>query len=1589
MSLLNNKQAIVMNKIDYPRWKNFLGFCMAVITPCLLLISENSIAQAPVISYVTPSLRIPGMADTIHGTNFNPIAGNNVVFYGATQASVTGVSSDTALFVTVPAGALYAPVSVMNSASHLMGYEPKPFTPEFDNSCFIPAQFNFKPKVDYNTSGAATNPYIAAIGDVDGDGKPDLVVANYGSNKAMILKNAMTTTGTITSSSFVVADSVSFSGSPANIKLADLDGDGKLDIIAAIHNSTSVNISRNTSTGVGSFSFSGRSTYVISAVSIPVSYEIVTADFDGDGKTDIGVVNQGADSFSVLPNTISAPGAFSAASFAHWKGFYTGSAAINGPVSAACGDLDGDGKPDVVVSNEYVGSVSVLRNTSSSGNITFGTHTDFSVASASTFAFQVEIADIDLDGKQDVLVACTNVSATSPVNYLTVLRNTSTSVGSVSFAGHSDFATGNYNSIGLDVGDLDGDGKIDVAVTNNASNNITLFRNTSTSGTITLTATSTLSTGTAPIGVAIGDLDGDHMPDITVANNGTNTISVLKNYPLPKLDTISGATAICISGTVIDTFKDSISGGVWSVTNSHASINSTTGRVTAVTAGTDTVIYTLICNGDTSVVSKAFTISSAVSAGTISGPSTVCAANIIALTDAIAGGTWGVTAATSSYASVSSTGMVTGTSSGTAQITYSVTNSCGTATATHNVSVSPAAGAITGASSVCSGASTTLHTTSVGGTWASTNYPVASVGSTTGVVTGGTPGLDTIIYTAPGGCYTMTPITVYASPAGISGSGSVCYGLSTTLTDATAGSWSSANSSIASIDPSTGVVTGVATGTTSIIYTSSANSCTATRTFVVNPLPAAISVPGSVCVGSNLALSDASSPGSWTSTTTGVATVVSTGASSASLHGLSAGTTLITYTLSATGCIDTATVTVNPTPTAITGNSAVCVNSVDTLMESTPGGTWSSSSSGIASVSSTGMVTGISSGSAVLSYTLSGTSCRATFPVTVNALPAGITGSTPICPGHSITMHDATSGGGWTVTNTSIATIGSGTGVFTATPGGFGGLETVVYTLFATSCSTSTTVYIFPAPAPITGYDTVCNTLSLTLSDATTTGYWSSASPSIATIDSGTGLVTGLSAGTAIISYTDTVTAGHCASILSFTVDPVVTPSLSITTSPSTTVCAETPVMYTANPVNGGTTPTYVWQVNGVVTGTGPTFHYTPANSDVVECTMTTSVPCVTSTTAVTSLIMTVHPLATPSVTLATSFGRDTICSGSSTLITPNPVNGGTSPSFRWEVNGVPVWSGATWTYVPTNGDVVTVVMTSNVACPAVDTATDTLVLTVSNYLTPSVTFTGSDTACAGYPSTFVAVPVNGGVSPTYRWSLNTINVASGDVFTYSATTGDVVSVTMTSDFPCLTTPSVTATPRTMTVIDVPMPAVSVEIFPGTIVTAGTPVYLIAHPVNGGLAPTYTWYDNGIPVYTSTDSTYDTNTYPAHDSMVCKLTNNQYCDGISAFGYVIFDIGDNVGVSQVNMANANVAMQPNPNNGTFTITGNLASATSDAVEMEITNVLGQVVYKETIDAVNGKLNSKVTLDAALGNGLYLLNVHSPHISKVIRFDLER
>ncbi len=1294
----------------------------------------------PTITSVSPNVGIPGSgssgtAITITGTGFNGTAASNNVYFGATKATVSSVTGTTVLNVNVPFGSVNAPVFVENASGGLSAFYKYPFKPTFNNGAFITDSISFKPAVNFSVGN---NPNIAAIGDLDGDGKSELVAVNYNDNTISIYKNTSTGAAITTGSFTILAGTYNTGSGPSNVKLADVDGDGLLDIIVACKTSSLISVLRNSTSG-GSLSIATKVDFSTNSSTGQGPIVLVVNDFDGDGKPDVAAAAQTSGTFSVLRNT-SSVGAITSGSFATGVTFTAGTA----PNSICAGDFDGDSKPDLAVLNAGSSNISIFRNTSTVGSFSFA-----SAVTVSTSSTPVDLQSADMDGDTFPDIVLTNGGASS----FSIFRNTNTTAtaGTITFSSATSFATGS-SPLGVALGDINGDGKLDVVVANSAASTVGVYRNTSSSGSLNMASPVTFTTGTTPTGVNVGDLNNDGFPEIVTGNTGAASISVLRDYPLPYITPITGATSVCVGSTT--TLSDSVSGGTWSSSNSSlATINSATGVVTGIVAGSPVITYTVISSSDTNYVTTAVTVNASPIAGTITGTTTLCSGATTTLSNSsYSGGTGTWSSSASSVASVDpSTGVVTAVSSGSATITFTVTSAtgCGSVITTTSFTVSPAptVGSITGTTNACIGGTSTLVDATSGGTWSSSASGIATVDPSTGDVTGVSAGSATISYTV-GGCGSTsvtTSFTVNANPVAgtITGTTTVCPATSSALSNSTfsggTGVWSSSSSSVATVNSSTGVVTGVSTGSATITFTVSGpcGSAFTTTTVNVTSTPSAGTITGTttVCTGSSTTLSDGVSGGTWSSSASGVATV---DASSGVVTGVTLGSATITYTVtnSCGTAFTTASYTVNSvpaTPAAITGTTTVCTSASTTLSDATSGGTWSSSASGIATVDpSTGVVTGVTVGSATITYTVTN-SCGSSFVTTtytvntVPSAPASITGTTTICTSATTTLSDATSGGTWSSSASGVATVDPSTGDVTGVTAGSATISyTVTNTCGSTSATTSFTVITTPStPASITGTTTVCTSATTTLADATSGGTWSSSASGVATVNATTGVVTGVTVGSAIITYTVSNPCGSAFVTTGVTV--ITTPSAPASITGTTTVCTSASTTL-ADATSGGTwssSSSGVATVNpstGVVTGV-------TAGSATISYIVSNSCGSASATTGYT--VNTV-PSTPSSIT-----GTTSVTVGSSSTLSDATSGGAWSSS----ASGVATVNASTGVVNGVSAGTATITYTVTNTCgSAFVTTTFTVTAITISAISGTQWNTFSGTSAAG-PSTFTVLP--------------------------------------------------------------------------------------------------------------------------------------------------------------------------------------------------------------------------------------------------------
>ena len=822
--------------------------------------------------------------------------------------------------------------------------------------------------------------------------------------------------------------------------------------------------------------------------------------------------------------------------------------------------------------------------------------------------------------------------------------------------------------------------------------------------------------------------------------------------------------------------------------------------------------------------------------GAINGNPGMCSPSYTtSLSDTTTGGIWTIS---TSVATIGTDGTVTGLTPGTATVTYTV----GAYYATLEVTVNPTTPAITGGLTVCSGLSITLGDGSAGGTWSSSNTVLATIGETTGVVTTAYTSVTdttTITYTLGTGCTTTAVVTVDPDPGPIEGSLTVCVGLTTALTDAASGgTWTDGCLAGVATVGSFGVVEGISAGTCVITY-ALVTGCIATAVVTVVATAPAPMGPTSVCVGNTFTLSDAITPGTWSSSNTAI---VSVGSASGILYANSAGTVTLTYDVF-TGCITVVVVTVNPTPSGITGLTDICSGYCTTLNDATPGGTWSGSNA-IATVgSTTGITCGVAAGTIIITYKV-GTVCMTTTVVTVNPPVYSISGSASACVGSIFSLTDITTGGTWSSSNTVVASVGL-TGIVTAASTG---TATITYALSSGSgCSATIIVTVNPNPGPIEGSTPVCVGSGIGLSDSTAGGSWSNTCTSIAEIGLTTGIVEGISEGTCVFTYT---LGTGCISTTVVTVNPL--PSV-ISGSPSVCVGGtDTLSGFTGGTWSGGGGAATISAgdvISGISVGSG-TFTYT----------------------ATTGCFETF--LVTVTATVATISGPTALCVGSPITLTDATAGGAWSSS----ATAIASISGSSGIVTGATGGTATITYQLSSGCYSA------LEVTVNAAPSVSVSATPGDTVCTGTSANYSVTTA--GISITgYKWYVNGVLSGSSSTYSYIPATGDAVLCIVIGTSTCSGGPD-TVTSNTVNMVVNALPtitATSTENCGGTYNLNGS---------GAGTGGTYSWEPvTGLSCYTcsaptATVSVSVTYTLTGTDINSCANTHTVSVNGNRISGYM-------------------------------------------------------------------------------------------------------
>ncbi len=357
--------------------------------------------------------------------------------------------------------------------------------------------------------------------------------------------------------------------------------------------------------------------------------------------------------------------------------------------------------------------------------------------------------------------------------------------------------------------------------------------------------------------------------------------------------------------------------------------------------------------------------------------------------------------------------------------------------------------------------------------------------------------------------------------------------------------------------------------------------------------------------------------------------------------------------------------------------------------------------------------------------------------------------------------------------------------------------------------------------------------------------------------------------GSYVLSVTETTVDGCTGTpvTLNIVVNSISAASVSVLPD-NNPACTGVPVTFTAYPVNGGTSPQFIWFVNGIQAANPgpPTFTYTPSDGDQVYVELSSSSPCALPNPVLSeAIIMSVNTTLVPAISISTT--TNPACSGSTVIFTSDINSGGNNPVYHWKKNGLNVGSDSP-TYSDNtlvNNDLISCELTSDESCASPSTATsNTVTMNIASILNPEISIAADNNpGCTGNTVSFWSSISHGGNMPVYLWKRNGLDVGTNSPV-YSDNNfnnNEVVSCILTSNAFCISPSTAQSNEVTLTVN--PVPAISGITLTnptlcggsdGTISLSGlipSTLYLVLYNFNG-LADTLSLLTDGSGLLTLT-----------------------------------------------------------------------------------------------------------------------------------------
>ena len=555
-------------------------FRISVITLFMLVGFQLAYSQStPIVSGVDKTTGTVDEEVTISGLNF-PTTNLEVRFGTAESLNIISATSNL-IVAEVPPGATYGPISVTDKTSGLTGYSSQHFLLSFSG-----ASGSSTLGTQVQEAAANNAPFDLTVANFDGDaaGLMDIVKTNDEDVVFDIYRN--------TSTPGAISFSRSTSGTTAtrNADAADLDGDGLPDLIMSRGNNADVVFMLENTSTVGAISFGAGQNITLPKIGdlIRIARRPVVHDLDRDGKPDLIVSNETDNIIYVYKNQSTVGNI----SFNTTPVELVATGATVGISGLDVKDLNNDGFPEVIA-NPLIGSsnIFVFRNLSSPGTISIQAAT---VITGPSGLVNLVAGDFDGDGFNDV------ASTSGSNNAVIIFRNTTTQAGdAITLDAPSTVPTGRLAPNGIALGDIDGDGRVDVAVGHEDQTNpaIVLLMNTSTSGSISFSAV-VKATAKNSRNVKIADLDNDGRPDISfvhdILNPSGGNLSYFRNENCvtPVIDPV-GPLVICTGSSVTLQATETVDGiYTYAWNDGGGPVGGNTSSFVANAAGTYTVTVT-------------------------------------------------------------------------------------------------------------------------------------------------------------------------------------------------------------------------------------------------------------------------------------------------------------------------------------------------------------------------------------------------------------------------------------------------------------------------------------------------------------------------------------------------------------------------------------------------------------------------------------------------------------------------------------------------------------------------------------------------------------------------------------------------------------------------------------------------------------------------------------------------------------------------------------------------------------------------------------------------------------------------------------